>query len=143
MVPVLEIVLNGGVRISGPALPGAPEHVCMRTFVTPGADLVTIVDPRALALAPSEFAALHRAHLELVERMIARWFRGLEALVWTARAGGFAGMAALFGFDFRATIDTAIATTLAFGLTLLLDQIGRKLVARLVRFVVDRVRDRV
>jgi hypothetical protein len=138
-VAFIELVRTGGVTISGPALPGVPEAPCMRTFVTPGADVMTLVDARALALARPEFERLHRAHLELVRRTLSRWFQWLEALVWLLRIGGFVGLCAGFGVDLRATLANAVATTLALALMVIGDWTWRTLLAKGLRAAARRV----
>lgn len=135
----VELVRTGGVTISGPALPGVPEAPCMRTFVTPGADLVTFVDARALALARAEFERLHRAHVELVQRTVSRWFKALEGVVWALRVAGFVGLCFGFDVDLRATLGNAVATTLAFALMLIADFTWRTLLAKLLRWAGRRV----
>ena len=52
------------------------EHVAFRTLVQPNGDVCTMIDPRALSRP--DFAALHRAHLEHVERSLLRHTESLR-----------------------------------------------------------------
>lgn len=135
---LVEFVRDGGVSIVGPAFPDSPAHPCMRTFVSPGANLYTLVDPRLLELDEATRRALHRAHLELVEATIGRWFRWLTGVIGCGRVGGFAGFAYALGFEFEASLRTFTISMLAFGFTLLLDAIVRRALARVVRWLIDR-----
>lgn len=124
------------MAISGP--PTRDGAVNFRTFVTPGADVTTFICPNALELAPDEFVAQHRAHLGLVETTLGRWFRLLEVVVAIGRLILLWFSAWVCQVDISVTRHNGVLVMVALLLTWVLDRVGRRLIAKLARFVINR-----